>query len=223
MNEPMIYGEPTEPHLKIMKRPVSIFGIDEVPASSVRLHQDCLQDPMSMRAQAQETVFLSKLVKPRGLDLEADIDLLKAFTDLVIHTTGMTNSPAAYKALARVLDESATIILKEKYKHNYPRPAQVVTKYMGGFKPLIDSDSAKTPSYPSGHSAQAALLALIFSEVFPHRAVAFNAIADTIGMGRVFAGLHTKEDHDYGQNIGAYLFHTMKPEALADLASLMRG
>ena len=223
MNEPMTYGEPTKPHLKIMSRPVSLFGIDEIPASSVRLHQDCLQDPMSMRAQAQDTVFLSKLAKPRGLDMEADVDLLKAFTDLVVYTTGGVSSPAAYKALEHVLDESATVILKEKYRHNYPRPAQVVTKYMGGFKPNIDSDSAKTPSYPSGHSAQASLLALIFSEVYPHRAVAFHAIADTIGMGRVFAGLHTKEDHDYGQSIGADLFHAMKPEALADLSSLMRG
>ena len=217
----MIYGEPTEQHLEVMSRPVSVFSIDEIPSSSVYLHEDFLQDPVSMRAQAQGTLYLASMSEPRDIDIEADGDILKAFTNLAMHTTGCSSNQA-YDLLDQVTREASTVILKEKYRHNYPRPHQVVTEYLADFKPSIDSQSAATPSYPSGHSAQAYLLALIFSEAYPHRASAFHNIADTIGIGRVLIGLHTKEDHDYGQDIGAYLFHALSPAILSILVDLMR-
>ena len=218
MSEPMTYGEPTAPHLKVMSRPVDIFIFDEVPDPCVKPHQDYLQDPISMRRQATKAKMLSLLLEPSTLDLEADVDLLKAFTDLTI---AGSNDTETYKALERVIHQSTPLILKEKYRHNYPRPAQVVNKYIGDFEPNIDSKSALTPSYPSGHSAQAYLLALIFSEAHPHHATHFHKTAEAIGMGRVFAGLHTKEDHDYGQEIGALLYQAMRPEFLSYVVSLV--
>ena len=218
MSEPMTYGEPTKPHLKVMSRPVDIFTIDEVPEHCVRPHQDYLQDPISMVHQATQAKLFTLLSEPTSLDLEADVDLLKAFTDLAI---AGSNDTETYKTLERVIQQSTPIILKEKYRHNYPRPAQVINKYIGEYEPNINSKSALTPSYPSGHSAQSYLLALIFSEAHPHCATHFHEIAEAIGMGRVLAGLHTKEDHLYGQEIGALLYQAMRPEFLDYLGSLV--
>lgn len=223
MDKPLRYGDPTPDQERIMRSPVTVFQVNEVPPSQVRLHVDCLQDPLSMRQQAQDSVVTASLCKPRGVDLEADVDLLKAFMGLVVYTVGGAPSSRALAGLGEVLDQSSTIILKEKFRHNYPRPAQVVEAMLGYRMPTnMDSVSAHTPAYPSGHSAQAALLALILSEAFPHRSVVFSAIADTIGLGRVLAGLHTPEDHSYGQDIGAFLFQALRPEVVAELVAALR-
>ena len=59
----------------------------------------------------------------------------------------------------------------------------------------LDSDSMKTPSYPSGHSLQSRLVAMYYAEKYPEHKEKFMMAADECGEGRVYAGWHFMSDH----------------------------
>ena len=59
----------------------------------------------------------------------------------------------------KIMKESSKFILKLKYHYNRPRPHQLGEYYeIPDFK-IHKLDSAKTPSYPSGHTTQGYLIA----------------------------------------------------------------
>ena len=62
------------------------------------------------------------------------------------------------EAIDKIIDESAKVILKIKKHHNRPRPKALAKKNNIKFDDK-ELDSMKTPSYPSGHSAQGVLIA----------------------------------------------------------------
>jgi len=214
------YGKPTRTHLKQMKQPIRMFQISQIPDTVSKLHPDCLTDGHSMTQQANDILVNMKLNKPTGLDMEADLDLLKAYIAFI--ETALDVSIENSNLLRLLLDESTGILLKEKYKHNYPRPKQVVKHYLGkSVDPHISSQSANHPAYPSGHSAQARLLAHLFNELIPNHESFFEALSQSIGLGRVIAGLHTISDHEYGCQLGDLLFVSIRPEALGLIKSMI--
>ena len=73
--------------------------------------------------------------------------------------------------------------------------------------PLEDHElkSMKTPSYPSGHSAQAYLVALTLSLMYPKYKKDFMQVADNISDSRNVAHAHYKSDSDFGKKLGADL------------------
>lgn len=214
------YGNPTRNHIKQMKQPVRMFQLDAIPEALSKPHPDCLTDSFSMTQQANDILLSMKLGKPTGLDVEADLDLFKAFVGFTETTLGVEIENA--NLLRLLLDESTGILLKEKYKHNYPRPKQVIKHYLGKtVDPHISSQSANHPAYPSGHSAQAMLLAHLFNEVIPDKWSFFEALSQSIGLGRVIAGLHTISDHEYGRQLGNLLFVGVRPEALELVRSMI--
>ena len=215
------YGKPTRTHLKQMKAPVKMFQISEIPESASKAHPDSLTDSLMMTQQANDVLLNMKLGKPTGLDIGADLDLLNAFVDFVEKNLEVKVQNS--NLLRLVLDESTGIILSEKYKHNYPRPKQVVKHFLGkDVDPHISSQSASHPAYPSGHSAQAQLLAQLFNQMIPEREVFFSSLSQAIGLGRVIGGLHTISDHEYGRQLGDLLFVSMKPEAIALIGSMIK-
>ena len=63
------------------------------------------------------------------------------------------NLEVSGEAIDKIIDESSKIILKIKKHHNRPRPKVLAKKNNIKFDDK-ELDSMKTPSYPSGHSAQ---------------------------------------------------------------------
>ena len=61
------------------------------------------------------------------------------------------------KLPAKLIKESAPIILELKKHFNRPRPKKLAKK-MNIIMKDIEMESMKTPSYPSGHSAQGILI-----------------------------------------------------------------
>ena len=64
---------------------------------------------------------------------------------------------------AKLIKASAPIILKLKKHFNRPRPKVLAKKLNINMKD-IEMDSMKTPSYPSGHSAQGILIAKVLGD-----------------------------------------------------------
>ena len=110
--------------------------------------------------------------------------------------------------IKEILKNSSSILLKLKYHYNRPRPEQLA-KEMGlkfHAKPL---DSAKTPSYPSGHSAQGRLISRYLAEKYPKQEDELIRLGNEIGTGRLVAKVHYPSDDLFGKEIGDALYKSM--------------
>ncbi len=109
----------------------------------------------------------------------------------------------------KVLDESAFIIRTLKNLYNRPRPQQLAP-YFGVEFEVLGSRTNKSPSYPSGHSTQARLLAEIYAEKHPEHRLNLIKAAEECGGGRVMAGFHYPTDHKAGVYLAKRLFKSLK-------------
>ena len=71
------------------------------------------------------------------------------------------------KYYKKILKESRKPILKLKYHYNRPRPYQLAEFYQIEDFKSHELDSAKTPSYPSGHSIQGHMMGNILGNKYP--------------------------------------------------------
>ena len=111
--------------------------------------------------------------------------------------------------IEQIMKESTTLILQQKNSFNRARPAQLAP-YFGLDLDIIKSTSAKTPSYPSGHTTQAYLVALILGDKYPNHKKNLIQAAEECGGGRVMTGLHFPTDHKFGIYYAKRLFKTFK-------------
>jgi PAP2 superfamily len=68
--------------------------------------------------------------------------------------------------------------------------------------PQPSPGTPRHPSYPSGHSTIAGAASEILSYFFPDYIAEFDALADNAGMGRMWAGIHYRSDHETGVRLG---------------------
>lgn len=108
-----------------------------------------------------------------------------------------------------LIKDSKPLIYKLKYHYNRPRPAQIAKAYALKFynEPL---ETAKTPAYPSGHSAQGILIGKYLAAIFPKHSNELMKIGDTISKSRLAANVHFPTDSVFGERIGVALYLYMK-------------
>ena len=112
--------------------------------------------------------------------------------------------------LEDVIKESSKFVMKLKYKFNRPRPYQIAEHYgIEDFK-RHKLDTAKTPSYPSGHAMQGRLLALYLSDKDPNNKNEYMMIGHNISESRIMARAHYVSDRKYGDMLGDELYKEMK-------------
>lgn len=68
--------------------------------------------------------------------------------------------------------------------------------------PQPSPGTPRHPSYPSGHSTSAAAASQVLGCFFPKYKVAFDLLADNIGIARLWGGVHYLSDHTAGLLIG---------------------
>ena len=107
--------------------------------------------------------------------------------------------------VSTLLHDSRPILYKIKYHYNRPRPIQVADALGLKFheQPLA---SSKTPSYPSGHSAQGILIGKYLATVYPKYSTEIMKLADDISNSRLIAKVHFPSDSKFGLNVGLALF-----------------
>jgi hypothetical protein len=110
---------------------------------------------------------------------------------------------------AKLIKASAPIILKLKKHFNRPRPKVLAKKLNINMKD-IEMDSMKTPSYPSGHSAQGILIAKVLGDEYPEAKTAFAKTGKNISDSRKFARAHYPSDSNAGENLGKLLYKSLK-------------
>ena len=108
------------------------------------------------------------------------------------------------KIAAKLIKQSAPVILKLKKYHNRPRPYEL-DKTLSSVK----MDSMNTPSYPSGHSAQGMLIASVLKDKYG-KAKAFMKTAENISDSRNMARAHYSSDSKNGTKLGKQLYKHIK-------------
>ena len=109
------------------------------------------------------------------------------------------------KIAARLIKDSAPVILELKKYHDRPRPYEL-DKKLTAFK----MKSMETPSYPSGHSVQGFLIGNYLSDKYPKSRKGFMATAKNISYSRRVARAHYKSDSKVGEEIGNSMFKHIK-------------
>ena len=109
------------------------------------------------------------------------------------------------KTAAKLIKESAPVILELKKYFNRPRP-KVMAKKMNINMKDIEMKSMKTPSYPSGHSVQGVLIAKVLGDKYPKAKSAFNKTGENISYSRRVAHAHCKSDNKMGAKIVTSLY-----------------
>ena len=105
---------------------------------------------------------------------------------------------------AKLIKQSAPVILKLKKYHNRPRPYDL-DKSLSSVK----MDSMNTASYPSGHSAQGMLIASVLKDKYG-KGSAFMQTAKNISDSRNIAHAHYKSDSKNVTELGKQMYKHIK-------------
>ena len=140
-------------------------------------------------------------------------EFVKKFDDIesAFAKTAKDNNVEDYdkKIPAKLIKESAPIILELKKHFNRPRP-KVLAKKMNIKMKDYEMSSMKTPSYPSGHSAQGMLIGLALSKKYPRSRKGFMQTAKNISDSRNVAHAHYKSDSEFGKKLGKSMYNHIK-------------
>ena len=132
-------------------------------------------------------------------------DMTKPYMELV----NKYNLDVTKDDLQQIIDEGAKFSLKIKYKYNRPRPYQIAEHYgIDDFK-IHELDTAKTPSYPSGHALQGRLIGLILTDKDPKHQNEYMAVSQRISDSRIMARAHYPSDKEYGEKLADELYEQM--------------
>jgi len=142
---------------------------------------------------------------PGKLEEDYDDEFNWAFEKLITDA-GYEYDNQYFKVLMK---EAASITIRLKYRFNRPRPFQLAY-YLGVDVQEFNSSTAKTPSFPSGHSAQSTLQALVLADQFPDLKDKLIKIADKVSESRLVGGHHYPSDIEYGEQLGYWLHQNIK-------------
>ena len=113
------------------------------------------------------------------------------------------------KLVKKLMKDSTTPILKLKKHFNRPRP-HVLAKKKNMKLEHVELKSMKTPSYPSGHSAQGALIGEALADMYPQAAKKFRKAGKDISDSRNSARAHYKSDSKFGIDLGKEMYKHYK-------------
>ena len=113
----------------------------------------------------------------------------------------------------KLLTDSAGVIIDLKYHFNRPRPAQLAKEYNMKLAEVVLT-SMKTPSYPSGHSAQGYLVGLYLAEKFDDEKLGKELISEAkaISKARNIGRAHYPSDSKIGEELCKKMFRYIKKD-----------
>lgn len=165
--------------------------------------------PLSVEAQAKDlarVVFQYKNRKvPEKLQRYCDQFPGKLF-QVFLESKSKTYNVEYYEMLSKSL---VPIIVDLKNYYDRPRPKDLA-EAMGVDFEHDDLETARSPSYPSGHTIQAYVIAKMLSDQFPEFEKDLHKIAEIISQSRVDRGVHFQTDIEYGKEVAESLYNQIK-------------
>jgi hypothetical protein len=143
-------------------------------------------------------------------DLPEDVDFVEKHDDVpdvfkeVCQEHGLEFPEDLVKELAK-----SCVLHELKYHYNRPRPFQLAEYYNIKLGEHV-MESMKTPSYPSGHSAQGFLIGKILQLKLPINTDAFLEAGKRISYSRNIGRAHYPSDSRLGEDIGDAMFRHIR-------------
>ena len=108
-----------------------------------------------------------------------------------------------------LINHSHPIILKLKNYHGRKRP-YLLSKNFNINLDYTNLKSAKTASFPSGHSTQAKLISLVLSDMYPEMKPEFVKASDHVSKSRLVGRVHYESDKNFGEQLGEAMYNHLK-------------
>lgn len=86
-------------------------------------------------------------------------------------------------------------VLKLKMEYARPRPYEITDKLKA------ETDTSKSPSFPSGHAVEGYVFTKVLGNKYPKKQKELNSMAEKIAMSRVQMGLHFPSDIEAGKKV----------------------
>jgi len=134
------------------------------------------------------------------------------FFDVMVRNKVFKNNDevkSTFDLMNKLIKKSHPIIIKIKEHFNRPRPKVMAKKINIKLKDY-ELKSMGTPSYPSGHSAQGVLVAMVLSDKFPRIKKQLMQVGKRISDSRRVAKAHYKSDSKLGELIGEDMYQHIK-------------
>jgi hypothetical protein len=88
---------------------------------------------------------------------------------------------------------------------------------------VLSPGTPRHPAYPSGHSTYSAAASEILAYFFPKQRAELEKLADNIGLARLWAGVHWRQDHRGGQMLGRAVAKRVIDQLLRDPVRPLTG
>lgn len=190
--EKIVYGNPTSDQLELLQKATEYdYLLPEMfeapcPSNISTLTQDELSAVVDYQKQFN---FLNPATKKRYIAYDAD--LVKSVVNFVYNRFGVDIT----ELFESIIEETKPILLKLKYKFQRPRPYVLAKYYKQSIFPVL-TPTAISPSFPSGHVFQVALLMETLGSAEPKMYNDLNNLLLDVCEQRLFYRLHYPSDND---------------------------
>lgn len=187
------FGNPTQEQLAIMDIPM--WQTDLI---DVKNYPNPLNDSIVTRQELNEiTDCLDKIKMPHN---NSKLESFRAFD------VNLLDSIVSYFKTEKDLDftdichniqsDLENYIYSLKYYYNRPRPRQLANLLKLSLAPFA-SESANTPSYPSGHVLISSVILKTIELLHPTLSEETVEMLHIISESRIYLGLHYRSDNDF--------------------------
>tara|TARA_B100000242_G_scaffold139640_1_gene99151 strand:- start:113 stop:703 length:591 start_codon:yes stop_codon:yes gene_type:complete len=171
-------------------------------------YQGIIDPPVSEDQRIDElNLIKAQMDSPFNTD-ETQADLDRNYERLFVELLDLRGIKESEEDLKNISEEIVPAIKKLKKHYNIERPQALADKI--DFEIKTDQDTmatAQTESYPSGHTAQAYMIALVLTEKYPHLQTPLMHLAECVAQSRVDRGVHFPSDLKGGKQLALYLFN----------------
>jgi hypothetical protein len=188
------YGSLNEDNQRVLLQGSRIWPLDQIDPPLIPPPAD---DSATTAEEVAELIRLSKQ-RPAYRTLIKSLD--QGFPAAFVTLCGQLGVPCDEHRIWELVAQSKPVILALKVFYNRSRPFQVSPD----LHPIV-SYTTQTPSYPSGHTAQAWLIARDLAARFPEHREEFFDLARLVAKTRLLAGVHFRSDNDYAEVLAAWL------------------
>jgi len=191
------FGELTEEKEKVSLSPSKIIPLDVEDIN--------YKNPPSNSSSetASELKYIAHVVENTEFSKEKLNELDKDFFKTFIRYANENGLRFDKQVLKDIVEDSAHLILRLKKHYDRPRPFQLAPHHNLelDYNKDIQGElgTAHTPSYPSGHTTQAYLLAGILAKDNPEHTDSLMDIANDVAVSRIKSGVHFPTDNEFGK------------------------
>lgn len=209
----LTYGQPSKEDKDLMSRDLKFLPDIESPERMILM-------PFSNSSVQTEDELLSISFLPEELS-DNDIRVIDEEDENFITNTFfryLDNNNIDYNVddVEETALDVASLVMKAKYRFNRPRPNQLAEYHSIDINPRAGK-SADSPSYPSGHSAQATFLARMLGDQNPKHKVKLMELGESVGINRLKGNFHYPSDHEAGVEFGKDLYDLYKANKASDI------